>query len=373
MTFDVSKTTILIVGSSHETTVLTTVLRSEGYRMAHSSTEQKDFENAINVHYPDLIVMALEAPYETGFETLDKLKKLSQEKQLPLLACLEEAPSNVREYILTQADELISKQQSSTEKQLRIKNLIANRVQSKMQKHHKDMLERAFKEKTQQLAQLNSSLQSANKNLEATTTDILLRLAKAAEYRDDGSEAHTLRVGRLANMTAKALGLDEDFCELILLAARLHDVGKIGIPDSILLRPGKLSYDEEIYLRDHCVIGAELLASDGSELLRMAETIALTHHERWDGQGYPNNLKADCIPIAGRITSVVDVFDTLTHTRPYRRAWSREEALELLREERGRHFDPQVIDAFMSIVDTFTETGDEAFEPERPNYVTMHF
>jgi len=373
MTFDNSKVTIVNLTQAQDKSVLATDLLSEGYHLIQSDKQPKTITSILSMHQADLIILDFEADHALDLKILKVLQNLEIAKHTPVLASLKEEHSELREQVLNYAHDLLSTSQSRAEQLLRVKKLTQRQIQHQRQRQNKTMLELAFADKTEELAQLNASLLEVNKNLETTNADILLRLAKAAEYRDDGSEAHTLRVGRLAYLTAKALGLNDSFCDLILLAARLHDVGKIGIPDSILLRPGKLSSDEEIYLREHCMIGAELLRSDSSDLLKMAETIALSHHERWDGQGYPNNLKAESIPIAGRITSVVDVFDTLTHTRPYRRAWTRQEALELLREERGRHFDPNVIDAFMNIVDDFHETDDEIYKPKRPNFATTHF
>ena len=135
-----------------------------------------------------------------------------------------------------------------------------------------------------------------------------------------------------------------------MLAARLHDLGKIGIPDSILLKPGKLTEGEMSAMKTHCNIGAELLSGSSSDLLKMSETIALTHHERWDGSGYPIKFKGEKIPIEGRIVAVADVFDALTHTRPYKKAWSKKDAISLIRNRSGLHFDPSVVDAFLEII-----------------------
>jgi PAS domain S-box-containing protein len=185
--------------------------------------------------------------------------------------------------------------------------------------------------------------------LEEARWETLRCLALAAEYRDDQTYEHTQRVGRTAALLAQQLGLDPDFCALIRHAAPLHDVGKLGVPDSILLKPGKLSPQEWEIVRGHSTAGARILSGSTSDLLKLAEEIALTHHEWWDGTGYPSGLKAGEIPISGRIVAVADVYDALTHQRPYKPAWSVGDSVIEMRRLSGRQFDPQVIDAFSQL------------------------
>jgi PAS domain S-box-containing protein len=189
----------------------------------------------------------------------------------------------------------------------------------------------------------------AAQRVEEAQFETLARLAAAAEYRDDDTGEHTRRVGDLAGRLAEALGLDAELVRLIRLAAPLHDVGKIGIPDAILLKPGRLTEEEFDHMKRHTTIGAQMLAGGASAQIALAEQIAGTHHERWDGTGYPARLAGDAIPIAGRIVAVADVFDALTHSRPYKEAWPRADALAELARQRGRQFDPQVIDAFFAL------------------------
>lgn len=185
--------------------------------------------------------------------------------------------------------------------------------------------------------------------LEEARWETLRCLALAAEYRDDQTYEHTQRVGRTADLLAQQLGLDQDFCALIRHAAPLHDVGKLGVPDSILLKPGKLAPQEWEVIRGHAAAGARILSGSTSDLLRLAEEIALTHHEWWDGTGYPNGRKGEEIPISGRIVAVADVYDALTHKRPYKPAWSVSDSVIEMRRLSGRQFDPQVIDAFSQL------------------------
>lgn len=186
--------------------------------------------------------------------------------------------------------------------------------------------------------------------------EVVTRLAIAAEYRDDSTGEHTRRVGRLAARIARALGWSEQRASTLGIAARLHDVGKIGIPDSVLLKPGRLDAEEYARMQEHTLIGARILSGGRSELLRLAQEIALTHHERWDGKGYPQGLQGDAIPLTGRIVAVADVYDALTQARPYKPAWTHEEAMRELQAQAGTQFDPWVVHAALAVLS----------EPERP-------
>lgn len=212
------------------------------------------------------------------------------------------------------------------------------------------------------------SLQKSNEQLEEAQVEILQRLALAAEFRDDDTGEHTWRVGRVSSMLAHILGWSPDQVELMLRAAPLHDVGKIGIPDSILLKPGKFTPEEFEQMKSHVKIGANTLSGSRSPLLKLAEVIALTHHERWDGTGYLQ-LKRDDIPLPGRIVTVADVFDALTHSRRYKRAWPIERARAEIATLAGTQFDPQVVEAFLQLLDREGErlvsgAHDEKFQSE---------
>jgi putative nucleotidyltransferase with HDIG domain len=191
---------------------------------------------------------------------------------------------------------------------------------------------------------------------------VLQRLALAAEYRDDETGQHTSRVGELCARIGAALGMAETDLALLRRAAPLHDVGKIAIPDRILLKPGRLTPAEFEQMKTHTTLGAEMLERPGFPLLEMAALVARTHHERWDGSGYPAGLAAEAIPLVGRIVAVADVFDALTHARPYKEAWPVADALAEIRAQRGRQFDPAVVDAFLTILPD-VDLESEAAEP----------
>jgi putative two-component system response regulator len=187
--------------------------------------------------------------------------------------------------------------------------------------------------------------------LELARTETLERLARAAEFRDDETQQHAERIGLLAAMLGAELGLPAARVDDLRRAAPLHDVGKLAVPDAILLKPGRLDAAEFAVMRRHTTAGARILAGSSSPVLRLAEQIALTHHERWDGGGYPRGLVAEGIPLAGRIVAVVDVFDALTHERPYKEAWPVGRALAEIAACRGTQFDPQVVDAFLALAE----------------------
>jgi PAS domain S-box-containing protein/putative nucleotidyltransferase with HDIG domain len=217
-------------------------------------------------------------------------------------------------------------------------------------------LEQAVRERTTTLLERNAELEEARR-------ETLRRLALAAEYRDDDTYEHTERIGRAAARLAQALGLAEEEVSLLGEAAPLHDIGKLAVPDGVLLKPGPLSEQEEATMRRHTIVGAAILAGSSSPVLRAAEEIARSHHEWWDGSGYPDGLRGAQIPLFARIVALADVFDALTHRRPYKAPWPLEEAVAEIRRLRGRQFDPQVVDAFETIDPAWLADLDEAERP----------
>lgn len=193
-------------------------------------------------------------------------------------------------------------------------------------------------------------LDKRNRELEKTRQEIIQRLGRAAEYRDNETGMHVLRMSHFSEALAKKANLSKQECDLILQASPMHDVGKIGIPDNILLKPGKLEGEEWTTMQTHVEVGASILSGSDSKLMQLAEEIAATHHEKYDGTGYPRGLKGEEISIAGRIIPICDVFDALTSERPYKKAWTVEDSTNLLKEEKGKHFDPDLVDKFISIM-----------------------
>ena len=196
---------------------------------------------------------------------------------------------------------------------------------------------------------LETRVRERTQSLEQARLEVIDPLALAAEYRDDDTNEHAQRVGRTAALLARELGVQDEQIELIRRAAPLHDIGKIGIPDAILLKRGRFTPSEIVLMQHHVEIGASILGGSRSPLLQLAEEIARTHHERWDGRGYPRRLRADQIPPAGRLVALADVFDALTHRRPYKEAFALDLAIAEIEMLRGTHFDPQVVDAFAAL------------------------
>lgn len=184
------------------------------------------------------------------------------------------------------------------------------------------------------------------KELHQTRLSIVQRLGRAAEFKDNETGLHVIRMSLFSQLIAREAGFSEDYADDLLNAAPMHDIGKIGIPDAVLLKPGRLDQDEWQIMRQHAEIGARIIGEDGSRLLRMARDIALYHHEKWDGSGYPYGLSGTDIPTEARIVALADVFDALTSERPYKKAWSIDDASALIREESGRHFDPELVEVF---------------------------
>ncbi len=208
----------------------------------------------------------------------------------------------------------------------------------------------------------SNELRRALSELEVAQTETVRRLSMAVEFRDEDTGAHIERIGRLSTLLAEQIGMDPEFCERLSHAAPLHDVGKVAIPDAILLKPGPLTAEERAIIETHAEEGHRLLRGSSSSILELATTIALSHQEKWDGTGYPRGLSGEAIPIEGRIVAIADVFDALTSDRVYRKAFSVDEAVQMMREQRGQHFDPVLLDAFMEVLES---SGPEARERSR--------
>jgi putative two-component system response regulator len=200
------------------------------------------------------------------------------------------------------------------------------------------------------LEEILSEKESLLEEVTFTRLEVIRRLSRAAEYRDNDTGYHIIRMSNYSRLIALAYGVEEDEAELIFNAAHMHDIGKIGISDKILLKPGKLTDEERRTMEKHCEIGADIISDHPSKLLQQARLAAISHHEKWDGTGYPNKLSGMDIPLIGRVTAIADVFDALTSKRPYKEAWEVNRAVELIKSTSGTHFEPKMVDAFLKVL-----------------------
>ncbi len=315
--------------------LLQRILELEGYTEVSGYTDPREFLETCRILPPDLVLLDVMMPEVNGFEVLQRFRgSVDDFEYRPVMIVTSDDDRDTKQRALSSgARDFLAKPVSPVEVRLRVGNLLHTRsLQLELQRHAERLEER---------------VRSRTAQLDEARLEILERLALAAEYRDDATGEHTRRVGRECAALAEALGLPADQVEHIRRAAPLHDVGKIALPDSILLKQGSLSADETKKMREHTTIGASILSGSRFPMMRIAEEIALHHHECWDGSGYPDGLKGDRIPLVARIVSVVDVFDSLTHWRVYKRAWTTDEALDEIQRLAGSKFDPEVAEVFL--------------------------
>lgn len=317
--------------------LLDRILRSAGYTNVHTYASPADAIASFVRLSPDIVLLDLHMPELDGIELIGRLTALLEPGEfLPMLMLTGDQDPEVRQRALSEgAMDFVTKPFEVSEVLLRMRNLLQTRML------HNELRWRAD--------ELETRVQHRTVELEQSRLDILNRLALAAEYRDDATGEHTKRVRFLAERIALGLGMTAPDAERIGRAAMLHDIGKIGVPDAILLKGGRLTPAEFEVIRQHTTIGRDILAGSPAPLLQVAETIAYTHHERWDGRGY-HGLVADAIPVEGRIVTVADTFDAIVNDRPYRAAASVEAALAEMKSQRGLQFDPAVLDAFVGLV-----------------------
>lgn len=285
---------------------------------------------------PDLILLDVMMPGMSGYDVCRQLKKNENTRHIPIIFITAhgDTEDEALGFELGAADYITKPVKTS---------VVRARVQTHLalanQHYHLKQL----------VAERTSELKSSNRQLEQTHLVMLQQLGRAADYRDNETGKHVVRVGNFSKLLGLASGLPEQQAELLMYASMMHDIGKIGIPDHILLKPGKLTEEEFKVMKRHPLIGAEIIGEHDVEVMQMAKQISLGHHEKWNGKGYPHGLSGETIPLVGRIVAIADVFDALTSVRPYKRAWSVESALELIEKEAGQHFDPTLIRLFLSM------------------------
>ena len=311
---------------------------------------------------PDLVLLDVTMPGMDGFEVARRLKADPQTSVIPIVmvTALKDVADRVKA-LEAGADDFLNKPVDKTELRARVKSLLKVKAYNDHMLNYQQTLEEEVARQTQQL-------RKAFERVKAGSLETIYRLSVAAEYKDEDTGAHLKRMSNYSAAVARKMGLNNRTVEAILYAAPMHDIGKIGILDKILLKPGKLDAAEWDIMRQHTVIGGKILEGSGSGVIRLGEVIALTHHEKWDGTGYPHRLSGTRIPLVGRIVAVADVFDALTSRRPYKEPFPLDRAYTILREGRGAHFDPAVVDAFftaeqeiLDIKEMFGDEGRSAF------------
>lgn len=295
---------------------------------------------------PDVILLDIMMPKLDGFATVKVIKKDPELSRIPvvMVTALSEVEDRVRA-LEAGADDFLTKPVDKSEIQARLKSLVKVKAYNDHMVDYQRELEAEVNRRTEEL-------RDAFEEIKAASLDTIQRLSRAAEYKDEDTGAHIKRMSNYAARIALAMGLSPEEAESILYAAPMHDIGKIGIPDKILLKPGVLNEAEWVTMRLHTEIGANILDGSDADVIRLGAVIAHSHHEKWDGSGYPQGLRGEDTPISGRITAVADVFDALTSKRPYRkRDFTAEEARIMILDGSGTHFDPRAVKAFQSIWD----------------------
>lgn len=326
------------------------ILRSDGYTRLLSTVDSRQAIDLYRQQGSDLILLDLNMPHMDGFEVIDAFKSLDSGYLPPVLVLTAQSEREYRLRALESgARDYVTKPFDRAELLARVRTLLEVELSHKAIRSQNEILEQVVLERTRELRD--------------TQLEIVRRLGRAAEYRDNETGLHIIRMSKISALLGTSAGMNSVQVRLLLNASPMHDVGKIGIPDQILLKPGKLEPHEWEIMKTHAAIGAEILSGHHSELMEMAATIALTHHEKWDGSGYPQGLRGDAIPLVGRIVALADVFDALTSERPYKSAWTVDDAVTFIRENAGTHFDPRLVEHFVDLLPEILAIKEAYAEP----------
>ena len=337
--------TILIVDDQPQNIeLLEAYLFPDSYKIVTASNGKEALEILLT-NQIDLVLLDVMMPNMDGFEVIRRIRIIDGLQQLPiiLVTALRETEDRIRG-IEAGCDDFISKPVEKNELVSRVRSLLKVKAYNDLKSNYQKELEIEVTKRTEEL-------RNALDKLEKASLDTIFRLSVAAEYKDEETGLHVKRMSLYAEAIARQMGFDEHNARTIRYAAVMHDIGKIGIPDKILLKSGKLDVEEWKIMKNHSIIGAKILKDSDAEFIKVGESIALNHHEKWDGSGYPNALKGTEIPIEARIATITDVFDALLSKRPYKESFSIEKAEEIIKEGSGTHFDPKVVDAFFAIKD----------------------
>ncbi len=348
-------------------------LRQAGYTEFITTSDSTEALGMVRTENPDVLLLDINMPEVSGLDILRVMRLDPKLQHIPILVLTAATDPEIRTKALDLgASDFLNKPIDLSELLPRVRNAI-------ILKQHFDMV-------AGETARLEQQVERRTRQLEATRQQLILSLARAAEHRDNDTGNHVLRVGRYTAIIAEELGYPDKRLDMLEQAAQLHDVGKIGIPDSILFKPGKLDPDEYAMIQKHCAIGRQiiepvsekefailkthtrlgesLLHVRSSPLLMLAARIAQTHHEKWDGSGYPLGLSGSDIPLEGRIVAVADVFDALSSARPYKKPFPRQQCFDIMESGRGKHFDPAILDAFFARSDQIVATQMQLMDEE---------
>jgi len=322
--------------------LLSRILEAVGYRRVEGVTDSREVRSLYEAEPFDLVLLDIRMPHMDGFEVLAQLKEAAGNDYLPVMVLTAQTDNETKLKALgAGAMDFLHKPFDQIEVLTRIRNMIEARLLHNQVRDQNVILEQRVRERTREL--------------EETRLEVVKRLGVAAHYKDNETGMHVARMSKIAHILAKSVGMSDEDADLLLHAAPMHDIGKIGISDSILIKPGKLAQEERAVMEEHSSIGAEILGQHEWPLMQMAREVALTHHEKWDGTGYPAQLKGEDIPLVGRICAIADVFDALTSDRPYKRGWTFEEATAFILDGKGTHFDPTLVEKFIENLDEIRE------------------
>ena len=336
------KATLLIVDDMPENIDVLRGILKEHYKLKIATDGPKALKIATSEQKPDIILLDIMMPGMDGYEVCRKLKENYNTVDIPVIFVTAKGEVEDESHGFdVGAVDYITKPVSAP--------LVLRRVQTHLNLYDNKRL-------------LDSQVREKTRVINETRIQIIRRLGRAAEYKDNETGMHVMRMSYYSQKLALAAGMSEQDAELVLNASPMHDIGKIGVADKILLKPGKLDREESDIIQQHPQIGADIIGEHDSILLKTAREIALTHHEKYNGKGYPQGLKGKDIPLMGRITAITDVFDALTSERPYKKSWTVDDALNLIKEEAGEHFDPELVEKFLEIISDILKLKDKYAE-----------
>ncbi|MDP1635683.1 MAG: response regulator [Gallionellaceae bacterium] len=328
--------------------LLERMLRGAGYDSIESTTDPTKVCALHREKHYDLVLLDLQMPGMDGFQVMEELKELEPEGYLPVLVITAQ-PGHKLRTLNAGAKDFISKPFELAEVLARAHNMLEVRLLHKKLHNYNDLLEQRVRERTA--------------SLQKSYHETIFTLTRAAERKDEDTGAHVQRISYYSRGLARMLGLDEEFADTIFFASPMHDIGKIGIPDHVLLKPGSLTPDEWEIMKGHAAMGAKILGNSQSLYLQMGAEIALNHHERWDGGGYPHGKRGEAIPLAARVMNICDIYDALRSKRPYKPAFDHQQPMDIITRGDGRtqpgHFDPAILAAFSNNHQSFREIFDQ--------------